>query len=55
MSGDRHASLVTPDEVRNLVLEVFPDAVARETPLMERDHPNYCFVFETAGDRALSQ
>jgi len=55
VTGDRHAALVTPDEVKRLVKAVFPDAVARDTPLLERDHPNYCIVFETAGDRAPTQ
>ena len=46
VTGDRHVALVAPDEVKSLVAEVFPDLAARDTPLLERDHPNYCILFE---------
>jgi hypothetical protein len=46
VTGDRHVRQLTPDDVRTLVARVFPDLVARETPLFERDAPNYCLLFE---------
>jgi len=46
VSGDRGVVLLAPDEVRALGTAVFPDLVAREAPLYERDRPNYCICFE---------
>jgi hypothetical protein len=48
VTGDRGVELLTPEEARRLVAEVFPELIARDTPLFERDHPNYCIVFEPA-------
>jgi hypothetical protein len=46
VSGDRGVELIGPREACALVARVFPGWVARETPLLARDRPNYCVVFE---------
>ena len=51
VTGDRHVELLAPEELRRLVLEAFPGLVARPTPLLERDAPNYCIVFERPQQR----
>jgi hypothetical protein len=48
VSGDRGVELLAPADARALVAAVFPELVAREVPLYERDRPNYCFVFAPA-------
>jgi hypothetical protein len=50
VSGDRHVHLLGRAELRALVACHFPDLVARETPLFERDPPNYCIEFAPASD-----
>jgi hypothetical protein len=46
VTGDRHVALLAPDDAKRLVLSVFPQMVAKDTALLERDAPNYCIVFE---------
>jgi len=50
VSGDRNVELIAPDELRALVARSLPRLRAHDTPLLERDPPNYCVVF--APDRA---
>lgn len=49
VSGDPAVSLLRPGEVRELVGRVLPELVPRDTPLFERDAPNYCLLFEPGG------
>jgi hypothetical protein len=51
VTGDRHVELLTPEEVRSLVERVFPGFVATDTPLIRRDAPNYCIVFEPPAEK----
>jgi hypothetical protein len=46
VTGDRHVELLAPDDAKRLVSSVFPQLVAKDTALLERDAPNYCIVFE---------
>lgn len=55
VTGDRHVTLLAPDEMGRLVSGVFPHLTARETPLLERDGPNYCWLFEHAGEGGGAQ
>ncbi len=55
VTGDLHVELLTPPDVHQLVSEAFPGLVARETPLFERDAPNYCLVFEPSRRARQSQ
>lgn len=45
ISGDRGVQLIGPRDACALVARVFPSHVADETPLLDRDRPNYCIVF----------
>ena len=45
VSGDRNVQLIAPDELRALVAQSIPRLRAHDTPLLERDPPNYCVVF----------
>ena len=55
ISGDRGVQLIGPRDACALVARVFPAHVANETPLLSRDRPNYCVVFEAPGAVADSR
>jgi len=46
ISGDRSVTLVPQAAVRSMLVEAFPLAALRSTPLLERDPPNYAIVCE---------
>lgn len=48
VSGDKTVSLVDAAQMKALVAAAFPAARLTDTPLIERNPPNYCFVVETA-------
>ncbi len=58
VSGDRQVSLVSREEIADVVREVFPDARCSETDLFSTDRPNYCLSFilnQDAGERSVPE